>query len=176
MHSKVMYQTGGWRFLGKNIEWDMVRVPVVNSPPYVMHVSDCLDLKPGDHIEIQWRGNTQCPYDWWYAVIGHLDSCNENYCQCHCSDTLIVEFRQYPEISNMRRIRLSRKNYGEQGDQSSGFYGGIRKLHNEDEIETWKKLFPRQVQVHDTWSSLVTLCIKGFKNPFFPICCRKKKV
>lgn len=59
----VRYQTGGWRCLGRNIEWDMVRVPSVDSPPYVMHVSDCLDnLKPEDHIEIQWRGNTHCPY------------------------------------------------------------------------------------------------------------------
>lgn len=41
----------------------MVRVPVVDSHPYVVHVSDCLDnLKPGDHIEIQWRGSSQAPY------------------------------------------------------------------------------------------------------------------
>ncbi|XP_027364376.1 F-box protein At2g26850-like [Abrus precatorius] len=147
---QARYQSGGWRLLGKNIEWDMVRIPAVHSPPFVMHVSDCLDsLKPEDHIEVQWRGNTQCPYDWWYAVIGHLDSCNgnENYCQCHCSDTLIVEFRQYAEASNMRRVRLSRKNLGEQGVQLGGYYGGIRKLHNEDEIQTWKNLFSRQVQI-----------------------------
>jgi len=57
----------------------------------------------------------------------------------------------------MRRIRLSRKNTGEQGDPRSGYYGGIRKLHNEDEIEKWKKLFPSQVQVHATWTLLVTI-------------------
>nr|KYP48923.1 F-box protein At2g32560 family [Cajanus cajan] len=150
---QARYQSGGWGCLGKNIEWDMVRVPAVDLPPYVMYVSDCLDdLKPEDHIEIQWRGDKQWPYDWWYAVIDHLDSCNENenYCQCHLSDTLIVEFRQYRETSNMRRIRLSRKNYGEQGHQTGGYYGGIRKLHNEDEIGTWKKLLPDQVQVHYT--------------------------
>ncbi|KAK7344867.1 hypothetical protein VNO77_15052 [Canavalia gladiata] len=144
---QARYQTGGWRFLGKNVDWDLVRVPAVDSPPNVMHISDCLDnLKPEDHIEIQWRGNTQCPYDWWYAVIGHLDSCNQNYCLCQYSDTLIVEFRQYPETSSMRRTRLSRKNNGEQGNQIGGYYGGIRKLHNEEEIETWKKLFPLQIQ------------------------------
>ncbi|KAJ1435996.1 F-box-like domain superfamily [Sesbania bispinosa] len=147
---QARYRCGGWRFLGKNLEWDMVRAPAVDSPPYVMHVSDCLDkLKPGDHIEIQWRGNTQVPYDWWYAVIGHLDSCNENenYCQCHRSDTFMVEFKQYREGSHMRRITLSRNNYGEQCDRvGGGFYGGIRKLHNQDEIETWNKLFLRQVQ------------------------------
>lgn len=49
----------------------------------------------------------------------------------------------------MRRIPLSRKN-GEQGHRSGGYYGGIRKLHNQDEIETWKKLFPRQIQVYIT--------------------------
>lgn len=55
-------------------------------------------------------------------------------------DTIMVEFKQYPERSNMRRIKLSRKN-GEQGDRAGGFYGGIRKLYSSDEIETWKKLF-----------------------------------
>ena len=25
----------------------------------------------------------RCIADWWYAVIGHLDSCNHNSCQCH---------------------------------------------------------------------------------------------
>nr|KYP48924.1 F-box protein At2g32560 family [Cajanus cajan] len=168
---QARYQSGGWRSLGKNIEWDMVRVPAVDLPPYVIHVSDCLeDLTPEDHIEIQWRADTQCPYDWWYAVIGHLDSCNanENYCQCHSNDTLIVEFRQYREVSNMRRIRLSRKINGEQGDQTRGYYGGIRKLHNEDEIGTWKKLFPRQVRVYYTRSSLVTILHNSwFYIPFF---------
>ncbi|XP_029130270.1 F-box protein At2g32560 [Cajanus cajan] len=146
---QARYQSGGWRCLGKNIEWDMVRIPTLDSPPYAMHISDCLDdLKPEDHIEVQWRGNTQCPYDWWYAVIGHLDACQKGiYCQCHCSETLIVEFRQYPETSGMRRIRLSRKKYEEQAERTGGFYGGIRKLHNEDEIETWKNLFSRQVQI-----------------------------
>jgi len=41
----------------------MVRAPTVDTPPYVVHVSHCVDnLKPEDHIEIQWRPNTQCPY------------------------------------------------------------------------------------------------------------------
>ncbi|KAK7279001.1 hypothetical protein RJT34_24042 [Clitoria ternatea] len=151
------YQSDGWRCLGKNIEWDMVRAPAIDSLPNVLYVSDCLDnLKPGDHIEIQWRGSTQCPYDWWFAIIGHLDLCNanENHCQCHGNDTLMVEFRQYSEASNMRRIRLSRKNKGEQGNQIGGFYGGIRKLENEDEIVTWKKLLSNQMQVHATWLSM----------------------
>lgn len=40
----------------------MVRIPTDETPPYVLHVSDCLDnLKPGDHIEIQWKGSEQTP-------------------------------------------------------------------------------------------------------------------
>ncbi|XP_027934787.1 F-box protein At2g32560-like [Vigna unguiculata] len=144
---QARYQNGGWRCLGKNIEWDMVRAPSVHTPPYLLHLSHCLDtLKPEDHIEIQWRPNTQSPYDWWYAVIGHLDLCNQNCCHCHYNDTLIVEFRQYPEVSNMRRIKLCRKKNEEQGDRIGGYYGGIRKLENHNEIQTWKKLFPLQLQ------------------------------
>jgi len=73
-------------------------------------------------------------------------------------DTLIVEFRQYPEESDSRRIKLCRKKNEEQSDQIEGYYGGIRKLENEDEIETWKRLFPLQIQVH-SWSYLSQFCI-----------------
>ncbi|QCE05469.1 transcriptional corepressor LEUNIG_HOMOLOG-like isoform X1 [Vigna unguiculata] len=147
---QARYQNRDWGFLGRNIEWDMVRAPAVDTPPYVVHVSHCShNLKPEDHVEIQWRPDTQSPYDWWYAVIGHLDSCNQNCCRCHYSDTLIVEFRQYPEESDSRRIKLCRKKNEEQSDQIEGYYGGIRKLENEDEIETWKRLFPLQIQFQD---------------------------
>ncbi|KAK8468186.1 hypothetical protein PHAVU_007G244750 [Phaseolus vulgaris] len=123
---EARYQSGGWRCLGRNIGWDMVRAPSVDTPPYLVHLSHCSDnLKPEDHIEIQWRSNTQCPYD-----------------------TLIVEFRQYPEVSNMRRIKLCRKTNKEEGDPIGGYYGGIIKLENEHQIQTWKNLFPLQHQVH----------------------------
>ncbi|KAL9319124.1 hypothetical protein ACSQ67_015641 [Phaseolus vulgaris] len=122
---EARYQSGGWRCLGRNIGWDMVRAPSVDTPPYLVHLSHCSDnLKPEDHIEIQWRSNTQCPYD-----------------------TLIVEFRQYPEVSNMRRIKLCRKTNKEEGDPIGGYYGGIIKLENEHQIQTWKNLFPLQHQM-----------------------------
>ncbi|KAL4304961.1 F-box protein At2g32560-like [Arachis ipaensis] len=54
---------GGWRFLGKNIGWDMVRIPPIETPPYTLHITDCFyDLKPGDHVEIQRRGITETHY------------------------------------------------------------------------------------------------------------------
>jgi len=54
----------------------------------------------------------------------------------------------------MRRIKLCRKKIEEeQGDRIGGYYGGIRRLENEEEIQTWKKLFPEQVQVHHTFFS-----------------------
>ena len=59
----VRYQNRDWGFLGRNIEWDMVRAPAVDTPPYVVHVSHCShNLKPEDHVEIQWRPDTQSPY------------------------------------------------------------------------------------------------------------------
>ncbi|KAI4353073.1 hypothetical protein L6164_002048 [Bauhinia variegata] len=121
-------QTAGWHFLRKNISWDMVRLPPVETP-FVLHVSDCLDdLKPGDHIEIQWRPSRENPYE-----------------------MFVVEFRQYSLASSMRRIMLSRMNYGEQTHRSGGFYGGTRKLDSEEEKERWKKNFPLQNRVqHDS--------------------------
>ena len=38
-------------------------MPPIDNPPHDLHVSDCLDdLRPGDHIEIQWRRNKEFPY------------------------------------------------------------------------------------------------------------------
>ena len=54
---------GGWQFQGKRIQWDMLRAPPVETPPYALHISDCSDnLKPGDHVEIQRRGITETHY------------------------------------------------------------------------------------------------------------------
>ncbi|KAI4353075.1 hypothetical protein L6164_002050 [Bauhinia variegata] len=126
-------QTGGWHFLGKNISWDMLRSPRVETP-FVLHVSDCLDdLKPGDHIEIQWRPTRERPYEMY-----------------------VVEFKQYPPGSSMRRVLLSRTDDGEQTDKSGGFYGGTRKLQSEEEIERWKKNFEQENQVlYDSQNSMV---------------------
>lgn len=53
----------GWESTEENIEWDRLRAPQVDAPLYMLHVSDCLnDLKPGDHIEIQWTSHKESPY------------------------------------------------------------------------------------------------------------------
>ncbi|TKY62712.1 F-box protein [Spatholobus suberectus] len=71
--------------MGNNIQWDILRAPPVDTPPCDRYISDCLeDLKPGDHIEIQWKSRREIPYDWWNAVIGHMESCNENENFCCC--------------------------------------------------------------------------------------------
>ncbi|XP_015969124.1 F-box protein At2g26850-like isoform X2 [Arachis duranensis] len=138
---------GGWRFLGKNIGWDMVRIPPIETPPYTLHITDCFyDLKPGDHVEIQRRGITETHYGWRYGVIGHMESCNgnENYCHCQHNEELVVEFKQYPEASYMRKVVLNRRNSGEQGSRATGFFGGIRKLHNHHDIHLWNNRLTAQ--------------------------------
>ncbi|KAI4351262.1 hypothetical protein L6164_005638 [Bauhinia variegata] len=132
---RARYPHDGWKTTLRNITWDRVRAAVVDNSPYVIHISDCLnDLKPGNHIEIQWRWSQRDPYDWWYAVIGHLESCEDSKNHCHCCyrDELIVEFNQYPLNSRWRRAMLNRKEYKEQGNPQEGFYGGIRKLQNQE--------------------------------------------
>lgn len=130
------------------IQWERLRAAPVDTPPHDLHASDCLiDLHPGDHIEIQWRRNKEFPYGWWYGVVGHLESCdgNENYCRCHSNDTIVLEFNQYTPGSRWRKTLVSRKDHREEGNESDGFYGGIRKLHKHDEINTWKRLWPREI-------------------------------
>ncbi|XP_011027255.1 PREDICTED: F-box protein At2g32560-like isoform X2 [Populus euphratica] len=69
----------------QSIHWERLRAPPVDTPAHVLHPSDCLnDLKPGDHIEIQWRRSKEFPYGWWYAVVGHQELCDGNENRCHC--------------------------------------------------------------------------------------------
>ncbi|CAK9188520.1 unnamed protein product [Ilex paraguariensis] len=60
---RARYSSHGRQIIEDNVEWNRLRPPAVNTPPTVLHVSDCLnDLKPGDHIEIQWRRNKEFAY------------------------------------------------------------------------------------------------------------------
>ncbi|KAK9169789.1 hypothetical protein Syun_001929 [Stephania yunnanensis] len=133
--------------LEEDVQWDRIRAPPVDTLPHDLHVSDCLnDLRPGDHIEIQWRKNKEFPYGWWYGVVGHLETCDEVECRCFChdSDTVALEFNQYSMGSRWRRTIINRKDHREDGNEADGFYGGIRKLYNAEEIAVWKELWPTQ--------------------------------
>uniref|UniRef100_A0A5B6ZVU3 Putative F-box family protein isoform 1 n=1 Tax=Davidia involucrata TaxID=16924 RepID=A0A5B6ZVU3_DAVIN len=132
----------------KSVTWDRLRAPPVDTSPHDLHISDCLnELRPGDHIEIQWRRNKEFPYGWWFGVVGHLESCdgNDNYCRCHDSDTVALEFNQYTPGSRWRIMSINRKDHREEGNEADGFYGGIRKLYSDDEISTWRRLWPAEV-------------------------------
>ncbi|KAL9154991.1 hypothetical protein ABFS82_10G153100 [Erythranthe guttata] len=139
------YRAQGRSMIEEGIEWDRIRAPSVNTPPNSLHISDCLDqIKPGDHIEIQWRKNKEFPFGWWYGVVEHLESCNGNEfnCQCHITDAVSLEFKQYSRASRWRRTVISRKDHTVIGNEIDGFYGGIRKLCNKQEIAKWKQLWP----------------------------------
>ncbi|KAG8367823.1 hypothetical protein BUALT_Bualt16G0112700 [Buddleja alternifolia] len=151
------YPGHGRHMIEGDIEWNRIRAQNIDTPANVLHSSDCLDeLKPDDHIEIQWRRNEEFPYDvrqvhfykneasWCYGVVGHLESCegNEVNCQCHISDTVILEFKQYDIESRWRKMTIGRKEYRENGNKADGFYGGIRKIYKEDDIARWEHLCP----------------------------------
>ncbi|KAF9599392.1 hypothetical protein IFM89_036949 [Coptis chinensis] len=80
------------------------------------------------------------------GVVGHLELCdrNENYCQCHSSDTVVLEFNQYTPGSRWRQTIIDRKDHREEGNEADGFYGGIRKLYNLEELAMWKRLWPKE--------------------------------
>lgn len=145
---QARYSPHGRRTIEENIEWDRLRAAPIDTPPFELHASDCLhDLKPGDHIEIQWRRNKDFPYGWWYGLVGHLEPCdrNETHCRCLCSDTIVLEFNQYTPGSRWRRTVINRKDHRKEGNEADGFYGGIRKLYNGEEIARWKHFWPNQV-------------------------------
>ncbi|CAA0833503.1 F-box protein [Striga hermonthica] len=130
------------------VTWDRLRASPVVTSPHDLHISDCLnELRPGDHIEIQWRRNKEFPYGWWYGVVGHLDTCdgNTNYCRCHESETVVVEFKQYSRGSRWRTTIVNRTEHREEGTETDGFYGGLRKICGDEEISAWKRLWPSQI-------------------------------
>ncbi|KAK9154397.1 hypothetical protein Sjap_001877 [Stephania japonica] len=131
----------------EGVQWDRLRKPPVDTFAHYLHISNCLnELRPGNHIEIQWRRNKEFPYGWWYGVIGHLEMCDkiDYHCQCHNSDTVVLEFNQYTPGSRWTRATINRKNHREEGNEMEGFYGGIRKLDSNQEITTWKRLWPAE--------------------------------
>lgn len=65
---------------------------------------------------------------------------------------LIVEFNGM----QMRRVELTRNHQGEQEDAVGRFYGGIRKIQNEQEIDTWSRLISQLPVQHS-----VFICISG---------------
>ncbi|KAF8751306.1 hypothetical protein HU200_012184 [Digitaria exilis] len=130
------------------VQWSRIRAPPVSTPAHDLHASDCLEaLRPGDHFEIQWRKNKDFPYGWWYGVVGHQASCNanEHLCRCHEDDTIVLEFQHYAPGSRWRQSTVSRKDHMETGDETDGFYGGIRRLQTKDEISTWRRFWPVDV-------------------------------
>lgn len=57
----------------EGIEWKRIRAPIVETPPNALHISSSLDdLKPGDHIEIQWRKNKAYPYGMFPTICACL--------------------------------------------------------------------------------------------------------
>ncbi|KAJ0713838.1 putative F-box domain-containing protein [Helianthus annuus] len=140
---KARYASQGRPTIEENIKWERLRSPVVDTSPYDLHVSDCLtDLQPGDYFEVQWRKSKEFPYGWWFGVVGHLESCDGNklYCHCHHSDSVILEFRQYNLGSRWREVVIDRRDHRETGNETNGFYAGIRKLNDDKEIAMWKSL------------------------------------
>lgn len=130
------------------VQWSRIRAPPVSTPARDLHASDCLEeLRPGDHFEIQWRKNKDFPYGWWYGVAGHHEPCNanEHLCRCHEDDMIVLEFQHYAPGSRWRQTTVSRKDHREKGDETDGFYGGIRKLQTKDEISTWRRFWPVDV-------------------------------
>ncbi|XVE95751.1 hypothetical protein REPUB_Repub02eG0126500 [Reevesia pubescens] len=126
---QARYSPHGRRTTEDNISWDRLRVPPVDTPSHDLHISDCLlDLKPGAHIEIQWRRNKEFPYGWWYGVVGHLESCdaNENHCRCqYTGKKTISDFKvtsllfQENVYSKLVELKFLLQNLNMQGTSSA---------------------------------------------------------
>ncbi|RRT83703.1 hypothetical protein B296_00016925 [Ensete ventricosum] len=53
----------------EGVQRDRLRAPPVDTLARDLHISDCLnDLRPGDHIEIQWRRSKEFPYGGCFVI------------------------------------------------------------------------------------------------------------
>ncbi|XP_002968595.2 F-box protein At2g26850 [Selaginella moellendorffii] len=133
-----------------DISWERVRASPVQTPAHDLHTSDCLaELRPGDHIEVQWRRTKEFPYGWWYGIVGHSDSCSNagnnssrQHCSCQSDNTVWLVFNQFTSGSRWKRTPIDRVSHREEGNETDGYYGGIRKLRSKDEISMWERLWP----------------------------------
>ncbi|XP_057825786.1 F-box protein At2g26850 isoform X2 [Cryptomeria japonica] len=129
------------------ISWERIRKPPDMTSPSELYFPDVQEeLRPGDHIEVQWKKSPSFPYGWWYGIVGHDDYCRSETqnCRCHLDEKVWLEFRQYATGSRWRRIQMRRNKAPEAGSESDGFYGGIRKLKNRDDISAWLQIWPKE--------------------------------
>lgn len=61
------------------------------------------------------------------------------------TDMVMLEFKQYAPGSRWRHMTINRKEHREEGNEAEGFYGGIKKLYNKDEICTWQRFWPNDI-------------------------------
>eukprot|EP00850_Spirogloea_muscicola_P011697 SM000073S21473 [mRNA] locus=s73:558369:559541:+ [translate_table: standard] len=102
------------------------------------------ELRPGDHVEVQWRRSKSFPFGWWYGVVGHARHCDGSPCLCHKDGTVWLEFRHYREESRWRRAAVSRTVAAEVPDApTDGFYGGMRVLRDPLEVAAWQAMWPQ---------------------------------
>ncbi|WJX78194.1 hypothetical protein P8452_61442 [Trifolium repens] len=135
---------GDWKITETRVKWHVVRLSAPNTFVRGYYKSICLSyLEPGDYIEIQTRPNVLSPYDWSFAEVGHLESCDKDAHNCTCkhSDTLVVEFKHLPGRSLNRKSLLKRNIFKEQR-YINYYFGGIKKPNDEEEITKWKSFFP----------------------------------
>lgn len=143
---QARYSAHGRRAAEEKVTWQRLRPSQDDTKSRDLHVSDCLHgLRPGDHFEIQWRRTKEFPYGWWFGIVGHLQNCDGvQNCRCDSDENVVMEFRQFRPESPWRRTVIKRKDHRETGNEENGFYGGVKKLGTEEEISTWKQLWPSQ--------------------------------
>jgi hypothetical protein len=104
---------------------DRLRAVPASSRPFRVFKSDLGSIKPGDDVELQWKGMKGHPFGWWLSHV------KEVY-----DDRMVLMFRQYPEHSPWRIVMAPLSGWREQvvnWDDRYGFIGGIRKLTDEQQ-------------------------------------------
>ncbi|CAB4316653.1 unnamed protein product [Prunus armeniaca] len=132
---QARYSPYGRRATEDNIPWDRLRAAPVDTPSLSF-----MSLIVGGMVSlVTWS----CVMGMRIAAVVTTVLLTKTYSSS--TDTVTLEFSQYTPGSRWRQVTINRKDHREEGDEADGFYGGIRKLYNEEEIARWKRLWPSQV-------------------------------
>lgn len=99
-----------------DVTWDRLRAPPVDTPPHDLHISDCLaDIRPGDHIEIQWRRNKEFPYgDFSFpfsSLAYFIESFQLSYRQLFPLSTSLHTSSSYAELPRRKEVSTKHRKF-----------------------------------------------------------------
>uniref|UniRef100_A0A7S0WZF3 F-box domain-containing protein n=1 Tax=Chlamydomonas leiostraca TaxID=1034604 RepID=A0A7S0WZF3_9CHLO len=110
-----------------NITLGRLRPVPEGTHPHRVHPWRVADVREGEEVEVQWRGDMGHPFGWWFGVVRRV-----------LRASVVIEFPQYPAHSPWRSVLVpvsTSKDGAVNVDQRWGYLGGLRQLSEAEKAE-----------------------------------------